>query len=87
MRFVVREIVIDSKEEAIAQEIHRQELLIEAPSDLVVMNDGGDASLTPDLMAYLLDQASEITGWCIVSCTIEEHTNDGGYPSEGYPTE
>ena len=87
MRFVVREIVIDSEEEAIAEEIHRQELLIEAPSDLVVMNDGGDACLTPDLMDYLLDQVSEITGWCIVSCTIEEHTNDGGYPSEGYPAE
>ena len=84
MRFVVREIVIDSKEEAIAEEVHRQELLIEAPSDLVVLNDGGNASLTPDLMVYVIDQASEITGWCIVSCTIEEHTNDGGYPSEGY---
>lgn len=82
MRFVVREIVIDSEEETIAQEIHRQELLIEAPNDFVVLNDGGGASLTHDLMDYLLDQASDITGWCIVSCTIEEHTNDDGYPAE-----
>jgi hypothetical protein len=82
MRFVVREIVIDSKEKAIAEEVHRQELLIEAPSDLVEHNDGGGASLTPNLMSYLIDQASEITGWCIVSCTIEEHTNDDGYPTQ-----
>lgn len=81
MRFVVREIVIDSEEETIAQEIYRQELLIEAPN-FVVLNDGGGASLTHDLIDYLLDQASDITGWCIVSCTIEEHTNDDGYPAE-----
>lgn len=82
MRFIVREIVIDSKEGAIAQEIYSQELQIEAPSDLVLLNDGGGASLTPALMSYLIDQASEITGWCIVSCTIEEHTNDDGYPTQ-----
>jgi len=86
MRFVVREIVIDNdgdeESNQIAQAIFDQELLVGVPDLLVEHNDGGNAALTPSVMDYVLNEASEVTGWCIVSCTIEEHTNDDGYPAE-----
>jgi len=86
MRFVVREIEIDNdgdeESNQIAQAIFDQELLVDVPDLFVEYNDGGNAALTPSVMDYVLNEASDITGWCIVSCTIEEHTNDDGYPTQ-----
>jgi hypothetical protein len=86
MRFVVREIEIDNdgdeESNQLAQAIFDQELLVDVPESLVEGVENGTAALLPDVMDYVLNQASEITGWCIVSCTIEEHTNDDGNIAE-----
>lgn len=85
MRFLVRDILIDDDEDSTAgREIYKQQLEIVLPERLEHVKG---TPIEADVLDWLVDETSNMIGWCIVSCTVEEDANDGGYPSDGYPTE